>query len=101
MADIKKLTPGQVLWSVESGRMGNTMCHTKSLFAVVVKEIHLDKGYIVASWNGNLARPMYRIKNLRTTKPMMVRSVMGTERLATRAEIAEAKKKKKEEAKNG
>ena len=95
MADIKKLTPGQVLWSVESGRMGNTMCLTKSLFTVVVKEIHLEKGYIVASWNGNPARPMYRIKNLRTTKPLMIRSAMGTERLATRAEIAAKKKEGK------
>ena len=93
MADINKLKPGQVLWSVESGRMGNTMCRTKSLFTVVVKEVHLDKGYIVASWNGNPARPMYRIEQLRTTKPMMITSVMGTQRLATRAEVKAAKQK--------
>lgn len=94
MADIKKLKPGQVLWSVESGRMGNTMCLTKSLFTVVVKEVHIDKGYIVASWNGNPARPMYRVKNLRTTEPLMITSVIGSQRLATRAEIAAMKQKK-------
>lgn len=94
MAKIEKLVPGQVLWSVESGRMGNTMCRTKNLYSVRVVEVDIEKRRIFASWNDNPPRWMYNLSNLRAKKPVMIRSAMGTERLATRAELAALKAKK-------
>ena len=94
MAKIEKLTPDQVLWSVESGRMGNTIMTTKRLYAVHVVEVDLEKRRVLASWNHNPPRWMYNVSRLRTKKPVMVRGIMGQERLATRAELAAMKAKK-------
>ncbi len=94
MAKIEKLVPGQVLWSVESGRMGNTTMTTKNLYSVVVVEVDLEKRRVFASWNNNPARWMYNVSKLRAKKPVMVRGMMGRERLATRAELAAIKAKK-------
>ncbi len=51
MATIRLLKPGQIVWSVETGRMGNTMMREQSIFKVLIKEVREDS--VVASWNGN------------------------------------------------
>jgi hypothetical protein len=94
MAKIEKLVPGQVLWSVESGRMGNTMARTNSVFVVRVVEVDMENKRALCSWNGNPARWRYNVSNLRTKEPVMIRGAIGTSRLATRAELAEMKAKK-------
>jgi hypothetical protein len=94
MAKIEKLVPGQVLWSVEGSRMGNTMLRTKGLYPVRVVEVDLEKRRVLASWNHNSPRWMYNVSKLRAKKPVMVRGLMGRERLATRAELAAMKAKK-------
>jgi ribosomal protein L3 len=94
MAKIEKLTPGQVLWSVESGRMGNTTITTKNLYSVQVVEVDLEKRRVFASWNHNPPRWRYNVSKLRVKKPVMVRGLTGRERLATRAELAAMKAKK-------
>ena len=71
MATISKLNVGQILYSVESQRMGNTTMRRKAVFDVRVVEIAPDKRSIRASWNGNPPR-IYReneVGKLRVSKP--------------------------------
>ena len=86
MAQLEKLTPGQILWDVKKHRTGNTMVRTTSLYKVKVLEVHED--HIIASWNGNAPRKWRDVKHLRTKKPIMISTWQGfTSRLATREEI--------------
>ena len=94
MAKIEKIKPGQVLWSVSSGRLGNTMLTTKNLYPVRVVEVDMANKRVLASWNGNPERWMYQVAKLRVTKPVMVKSAFGSSRLATRAELKAMKAKK-------
>jgi hypothetical protein len=71
MATISKLQVGQVLYSVESQKMGNTTMRRKAVFDVRVVEIAADKKSIRAAWNGNPPR-IYsekEVSKLRVSKP--------------------------------
>ena len=87
---IEKLQPGQVVYSVERRKMGNTTLSTISVFNVCVKEIDPEKRWVLASWNGNPPQKFYlkSVSRWRATKPVLVSSFGGMrQRLATREEI--------------
>lgn len=93
MATISKLNPGQELFRLDRHRMGNTTVKTTSVMRVLVHEVHED--HVIASVNGNPARK-YRsleVAKWKVNKPVMIKSGMGFQRPATRAEIAEMKSK--------
>ncbi len=71
MASISRITPGQTLYTVTTERMGNTAMRCKVVNPVYVKEVNVDDGYVLASWNGNPVRkyPERMIKNWRVKKP--------------------------------
>ena len=83
MASIKKLFPGQVLWSIERRKMGNTTLISESLYEVVVESISEDGKSIMARWNGNPSRRWNErsVRKLKTIKPVIVsRGMMGSVR---------------------
>ena len=86
---IEKLQPGQVVFNVVRQNMGNTTMKTTSVFKVYIKEIDPEKQWVLASWNGNPARKFYKrtVSKWREKKPVMIKSPMGSQRLATREEI--------------
>lgn len=86
---IEKLQPGQVVYSVERRGFGNTTMKTTSVFKVQIIEIDPEKQWVLASWNSNPARKYHKrtFGKWRATKPLMITSGMGTQRLATREEI--------------
>lgn len=71
MASIKNIKPGQTLYDVKINTGLASFRSKYSVWTVLVKEVHLDKGYIVASWNGNENRNMYErtIKTLKVKEP--------------------------------
>jgi hypothetical protein len=92
MADIKKLTVGQVLWVMRRHNMGKTTMKTTSLYTMRVTEICDGGKYVMASWNGNPARRCSEkdVRSWRVNKPMMRVGHMGQSRLMTRDEIKAA-----------
>lgn len=83
MASIKKLFPGQVLWSIERQKMGRTALSTDVLYEVVVESVSEDGKSIMARWNGNPSRRWNerQVKRLKTIKPVVVsRGMMGSVR---------------------
>ena len=95
MANIDRLEPGQVLWTVSQGYAGNTRMEETRVHRVLVISVDKERREVTASWNGNPART-YRDRSViqwRVNEPVLIRSKIGTARLATRAEIAEIKAK--------
>lgn len=89
MATISKLKPGQIVYSVERRRMGNTTLTTISVYDVRIIEVH--ERHVTASWNGNRPQDFYRheIGHWKVKKPITVETGMwGQVRLARRDEIA-------------
>lgn len=84
---------GETYYTVTRGKMGNTTVST--VFVHTVKVISMDavKETVVASWNGNKPKTFYasHYAKWRKTKPVTIKSAMGSVRLATRAEIAVSK----------
>lgn len=58
MATLKKLKPGQDLWSLETTKMGNTTMRRKALYRVRVVEVDPspEPKWAMCSWNGNTPR---------------------------------------------
>lgn len=77
MATLKRLTPGQVLWSISRRKLGNTTLSVGSLDKCVVISVHEDHAMI--SWNGNPARRYSErhIKKLRVNKPEPKGKILG------------------------
>ena len=90
MTDISKLTPGQVLYTVTRGKMGNTTISTVYIHPVRVVSIEPDGRSIMASWNHNAPRRFFarQVEKWRVKEPLTVPGLTGQRRLATRAEIA-------------
>ncbi|MCW0399243.1 hypothetical protein ACQHIH_21720 (plasmid) [Xanthomonas sontii] len=87
---IEKLQPGQVVYDVGKTRMGNTTLTTVSVWPVTIVSVDLERGTVIARWNGNSERK-YRASQIakwRTSKPLLIKSGFGIMRLATRAEIS-------------
>ena len=71
MASINKISPGQILYSVEKTTMGNTKMTRNACFPVKVIEIGDDKTWVLASWNGNTPRKFFlsSVKKWKANKP--------------------------------
>ncbi len=90
---LSSLKPGMVVYDVQRHRMGNTTVMTHSVYKVHVLEVH--DNHIVASWNGNPPTKYFEggVARLKKNEPIMIRSVMGYSRPATRAEKEALKSK--------
>lgn len=90
MANIKKLVPNQVLYTITRSRMGNTTIKTVSVHPIKVKSIDLAKLTVVASFNGGSDRTYseLRVKSWKIKKPTLVRLSTGNYRLANREELS-------------
>jgi hypothetical protein len=70
MASINKLKPGQTIYDVR--RSTGFSIHKYDCWPVLVEEVNVEEGYIIARWNVvNPARVMYlsSIKRLRVKQP--------------------------------
>lgn len=56
---IAALKPGDRVFDAHRERMGNTMLKRMGVWPVLIKEVCIDSGYVVASWNGNPDRRYY------------------------------------------
>lgn len=69
MVAFSMIKPGDVLYSVERQKMGNTTLRRDAVYTVVIQEVRDD--HAIASWNGN--RPTRyserAIGKLRRTRP--------------------------------
>lgn len=92
---IDKLAPGMVVFDVGRAKMGNTSRSTVAVWPVQIIAVDLEKRTVQASWNNNPPRTFSEKswKKWRKDKPLLVELLFGSYRLATREEIAEAKKK--------
>lgn len=92
---INKLKPEEIVYSVEKRTMGNTSMTTTSVFRVRIVEVDPEGKWVMASWNGNPARKFYErmTSKWRKVKPVMIESLNGRSRLATKAELADMKLK--------
>jgi 1,4-dihydroxy-2-naphthoyl-CoA synthase len=88
MANINKIKPGDVLYSISKYRMGNTRMMTLGVYECRVVSVDLEKQTALISWNGNAPQKYYepQIKALKTAKPITVSGFFGKTRLATKAE---------------
>ena len=79
MAKINKLSPGQIVYSVESHRMGNTTRRIKSLYTVQIISVDIENETVIASWNSNPPRTYYgnSISKWRVKKPEPKGKVFG------------------------
>ena len=93
MATIQKLQPGQVVYNLVRRAMGNTTMKTTSVYSVRIIEVHED--YVIASWSGSPTKKYFKreVSKWRTNKPTLRNTFTGSQRLATRTEIKEAKEK--------
>lgn len=79
MANIKKLVPGQVVWEIQRRKAGNTTIKTDCLYEIRIVSVNVERGEVVASWNGNPAKTYYAksIKGWHSEKPVRVSSAMS------------------------
>lgn len=89
---LEKMTAGMTLYDVHRYKMGNTSMSTVGVWEVYVKEVDVERGFIVASWNGNPPSKIYRgaAEKFRAKKPLLIKQGLG-HRLATREEIKQRK----------
>lgn len=73
MASINKIVPGQTLYDVKRNTGIASFNGKWSVWPVIVKEVNVEEGWILASWNYNPPRKMYlnTIKALRVSEPKM------------------------------
>lgn len=86
MATISRLVPGQIVYSVELRRMGNTLLREQSIFEVRICEVHED--YVIASWNGNKPGKYWKhsIATWRVKKPQRKPNIFDLAREAARSQ---------------
>ena len=51
MATINRLKPGQVLYEVSRERAGNTLRSRTAIRQVVIDEVNVEEGWVIARWN--------------------------------------------------
>lgn len=56
---ISTLKPGDVVFDARMEKMGNTTMRRLSVWKVYIKEVDLENGKVLASWNGNTPRTYY------------------------------------------
>lgn len=86
----ESLKPGMTVWDVGRHRMGNTTISTLSVWYVKILSVNPGDRTVMASWNGNAYKSYgeHQIKRWRLSKPVTIRGIMGSLRLATRSELA-------------
>lgn len=84
---IENLTPGQIVYSISRGKMGNTTVSEVRIHPVRVISVDLERQSVCASWNHNQPATWHKKtwSKWRSEPPVLV-GLMG-KRLATRAEI--------------
>lgn len=84
----EKLQPGMTVYKVGRMRMGNTTLMTTGVWPILILSIDKEKRCVVASWNTNPPRAYHErtISKWRIKRPLLIRTAMGTQRLATREE---------------
>jgi hypothetical protein len=97
MAILKKLNPGQVVYEVRRETLGNTTLKTTRVTRIHILEVirgEGTRGHVIASWNGNKARPFYAAAVLKwhVNKPTLVKGRRSLQaRIAKRVEIERAR----------
>lgn len=86
---IESMAEGEIVYTLRKHGMGNTTISTMSVLPVRICSVDLEQGRVLASVNNNTARWYRRCEaeKWRKSKPVMVQSAMGYQRLATREEI--------------
>lgn len=80
MASINRLKPGQTVWEIKKQKVGRIKdAYYNECFEVVIREINLDYGYVLASWNGNEPKKFYEdtIRKWRVNEPQPKKQVWG------------------------
>ena len=79
MASVNRLKPGQIVFSIESYKMGNTNIRCKGLWEVRIVEVNLERNFVIASWNGNPPRKFLPqdIKKWRVKRPEPKGKILG------------------------
>lgn len=89
----EKLEVGQVLFSIERCRMGNTCVKTVIVYTAKIMELLPDRRGAMVSWNSN--SPTFwgekSLAKLKKDKPVLIKGSFGNCRLATREEIKKMK----------
>ena len=90
---IEKLQPGMVVYDIQRRGMGNTTMKTTSVFSVYIREVCASGRRVLASWNGNPPSWFYgrAVSKWREKKPVLIHSISGSSRLATREELKQIK----------
>lgn len=84
----EKLQSGMTVYEVGRMRMGNTTLMTTEVWSIFILSIDKEKRCVVASWNTNPPRTYNErtISKWRIKRPLLIRTAMGAQRLATREE---------------
>jgi len=82
---IEKLKPGDVVYSVQRRKMGNTTIGTTVVYPVQIISIDPENRFVIASVNGNPPREYFQrqLATWRKEKPVLIRGILGNYRLAT------------------
>lgn len=82
-----------VVYDIGRQKLGNTTINTVAVWPVRIESVDTERRVAVARWNGNSARLYgeHAISKWQATKPLLIRSAIGSQRLATRDEIKAAK----------
>ena len=56
---IENLVPGQIVYEISKGKMGNTTVSTVRIYDVKIVSIDLENGVVIAKWNCNPERKYY------------------------------------------
>ena len=95
----EKIKPGMFVYDVGRQKLGNTTLSTVVVWGVNIVSVDDEKRTVEASWNHNLIRTYSEreYKKWRAEKPMLVSvGIFGGKRLATKDEIAAAKRDQEE-----
>lgn len=87
---IERLTLDKVVYDVCREKMGNPTMRTISVFNVKIVAVDIERGVVTASWNGNSPSEFRQScwSKWRLAKPLLIRNISGSHRLATKEEIA-------------
>ena len=90
---IEKLKPGMIVYDVGRHKMGNTTLSTVSVWEVEIESIDIQNELVRAHWNHNNYKDYGKHiwSKWRIKEPLLIRTAMGSYRLATRGEIKESK----------
>jgi hypothetical protein len=88
---IENMSDGQIVYSVERRKMGNTNISSVSVYRVQISMVSPESGRVLALWNGNPERWYRRseAEKWRVKPPLLVTGVVGNQRVATREEAKE------------